>query len=153
MAATVRAATLEDAAALADFLLALGLFKGLESVTPQALTTELERKLGAAATSSHTLLVAADEAEIVGYAAVHWLPVLFQLGPDGYLSELFVSAARRGQGLGSRLLGAVQREAERRGCGRLSLINLRNRDLYRRGLYPAHGFTEQPEAARFVKPL
>lgn len=150
---TIREAHLGDAPALADFLLSLELFKSLETLTPQALTEELERKLKAASPSSHTLLVAADGTEIVGYTAVHWLPALFQPGPDGYLSELFVSTVRRGEGVGSRLLRAVELEARHRGCPRLTLINLKNRESYRRGFYAAHGFTEQPEAARFVKPL
>ena len=150
---TVRAATPNDASALADFLLKLELFKSLATLTPQALTEELERKLKTASPSSHTFLVAADETEIIGYAGVHWLPALFQSGPDGYLSQLFVSAARRGQGTGSRLLKAVELEARHRGCFRLTLVNLKNRESYRRGIYAAHGFTEQPEAVRFVKSL
>ena len=150
---TVRAATPNDAPALADFLLKLELFGGLETLTPQALTQELERKIETALPSSHTLLIASDKTEIIGYAAVHWLPALFQSGPDGYLSELFVSAARRGQGVGSRLLAAVEGEARHRGCPRLTLLNLKDRESYRRGFYAAHGFTEQPEAVRFVKPL
>ena len=150
---TVRTATPNDAPALADFLRLLGLFKSLETLTPQALTQELEQKIKAALPSSHTLLVAADETEIVGYAAVHWLPALFQSGPDGYLSELFVSAARRGEGVGSSLLRAVELEARHRGCPRLTLLNLKNRESYRRGFYAAHGFTEQPHAVRFVKSL
>ena len=150
---TIRTAHLDDAPALAEFLLSQELFKSLETLTPQALTQELERKIGAAVPSSHTLLIAADETDIIGYAAVHWLPALFQPGPDGYLSELFVSAARRGRGVGSRLLRAVELEARYRGCPRLTLVSLKNRESYRRGFYAAHGFTEQPEAARFVKPL
>ena len=150
---TIRPATLDDAPALAEFLLSLGLFKSLETLTPQALTEELERKLATVSPSSHTLLVAADKTDIIGYAAVHWLPALFQIGPDGYLSELFVSAARRGQGVGSRLLAAVELEARHRGCERLTLLNLKNRESYRRGFYAAHGFTEQQGAARFIKSL
>lgn len=152
-APVVREADPEDAPALAEFLLSLGLFKNLEPLTPQALTQELEQKTGAASPSSHTLLIALDEADIAGYAAVHWLPALFQLGPDGYASELFVSAARRGRGVGSSLLRAVELEAKRRGCARLTLVNLKNRELYRRGFYARHGFTEQYGAARFVKSL
>lgn len=152
-APTVRTATPGDAPALADFLLTLELFRSLESLTPQTLTEQTKRKLGAAAPSSHTILVAADGAKIIGYAAVHWLPALFLPGPDGHLSELFVSAERRGQGLGSRLLEAVELEAERRGCERLTLVNLKNRESYRRGFYARHGFAEQPQAARFVKSL
>lgn len=150
---TVRAAAPNDASALADFLLALELFKSLETLTPQALMQELERKIEAASPSSHTLLIALGKTEIIGYAAVHWLPALFQSGPDGYLSEPFVSAARRGRGTGSSLLRAVELEARHRGCPRLTLLNLKNRESYRRGFYAAHGFSEQPEAVRFVKSL
>lgn len=150
-APTVRQATPDDAPVLADFLLELGLFRGLEYVSLETLARDLKGKLGAGA--SHTLLVATGEGEIVGYAAAHWLPALFQLGPDGYVSELFVGAARRGSGVGKALLAAVEQEARERGCRRLTLLSLRDRESYRRGFYTAQGFREQPEAARFVKVL
>lgn len=146
----IRSATPHDAEALTDFLRALSLFPSLNDLTRDDLIQQLEQKLTATQTASHTLLIAMLEARIVGYAAAHWLPTLFQPGPDGYLSEFFVSASARGQAVGTRLLHAVYDEAERRGCKRLTLINRRDRDSYRRGFYVKQGWVEQPEAARFV---
>ena len=37
---------------------------------------------------------------LVAYAAVHWLPYLILRGPEGFVSELFVDQAARGQGVG-----------------------------------------------------
>ena len=74
----------------------------------------------------------------------------FLAGPEGYVSELFVCAAERGKGMGSRLLEAIKEEALARGCSRLTLINLRHRESYERGFYTTRGWQERPEAASFV---
>jgi GNAT superfamily N-acetyltransferase len=114
----------------------------------QWVKTQLERSL---ADDSHSVYVAeADDDGIVGYVAVHWIPYLFMSGPEGYVSELFVREAARSQGVGRRLLELVQTEARRRGCARLSLINLRNRESYQRKFYVKAGWTERSEAANFV---
>ena len=129
-------------------LLALD-FPGFGKLTRTDLYQQVREKLNTAVAPSHKLLVAESEANIVGYAAVHWLPCLFLPGPDGYLSELFVAPAARGRAVGTRLLHAVYSEAERRGCTRLTLINRRDRESYARSFYAKHGWVEQPEAARF----
>ena len=67
--------------------------------------------------------------ELAGYAAVHWLPYLILKGPEGLLSELFVSEAQRGAGVGSRLLAAAVDEGRKRGCARLMLEAVRTRVL------------------------
>lgn len=147
--ATIRSATPQDAEALADFLLGSHLFPYLSDLTRGDVVRQLHQKLAIVQSPSHTLLVAEFDARIVGYAAVHWLPTLFHPGLEGYLSELFVAPAVRGRRVGTRLLHAVYDEAGRRGCTRLTLINRRDRDSYRRGFYAMHGWVEQPEAARF----
>lgn len=145
---TIRAATPHDATKLAALL--PDLFPKLRDQPRTSLRQQLRDHLTAAQASSHTIFVADAGTEIVGDAAVHWLPCLFQSGFDGYLSELFVATSARGQAVGSSLLEATKAEAERRGCPRLTLINLRNRESYERRFYAKHGWVEQPEAARFV---
>jgi len=103
------------------------------------------------ADNSHTLYVAEDkEGSLLGYTNVHWLPYLFLAGPEGYVSELFIAQAARGQAVGSRLLQAVKEEARSRGCSRLSLLNMRDRESYQRGFYAKDGWEERPDAANFV---
>jgi GNAT superfamily N-acetyltransferase len=106
------------------------------------------------ADDSHTVYVAENEGgEIAGYVAVHWLPYLLLLGPEGYVSELFIREADRGQGIGTRLLETAKKEAEARGCARLMLLNMHERESYRRGFYKKLGWEERPDAANFVYPL
>jgi GNAT superfamily N-acetyltransferase len=103
------------------------------------------------ADDSHTVYVAENEdGEIAGYAAVHWLPYLLLLGPEGYVSELFIREADRGQGIGTWLMEIVKKEAKARGCARLMLLNMQERESYRRAFYKKQGWEERPDAANFV---
>jgi len=147
-AARIRNATLQDAEALTDLLLVLG-FPDFAKLTRNEVSHQLQEKLDVAQAPSHTLLVAESGTNIIGYAAVHWLPCLFRPKFDGYLSELFVAPAARGRSVGTRLLQAVHDKARRQGCTRLTLVNRRDRESYARGFYARHGWVEQPEAARF----
>ena len=55
-----------------------------------------------------------------------------------------------GRGLDTQLLESVKQEAQARGCTRLSLINLRDRESYQRGFYAKLGWQERPDAANFI---
>ena len=57
------------------------------------------------------------------------------------------------KGVGRKLLDAIATEARTRGCTRLSLINLRNRESYQRQFYIKAGWQERGEAANFVLQL
>ena len=149
---SIRPAQRSDADALAGLLRSIGYFERL-SVEPLEATQErVARHLALClADDSHSVYVAVgEEAHLVGYLSVHWLPYLFQRGPEGYISELFVAEAARGQGIGAALLDTAVAEARRRGCGRMMLLNMRQRESYRRGFYASHGWEERPEAANFV---
>jgi GNAT superfamily N-acetyltransferase len=74
-------------------------------------------------------------------------------GPEGYVSELFVAEGARGRGVGTRLIEAVEALARERGCSRLLLLNVRERESYERGFYAARGWQERPGVANFIKPL
>jgi GNAT superfamily N-acetyltransferase len=149
---TIRSATAQDAAALAHILRELGFFSQVNSETPQSTRARIARYLQFYDRDDcHSLYVAVNATgKVVGYGAVHWNYYLFLAGPEGYVSELFVCAAERGKGTGSRLLEAIKEEALARGCSRLTLINLRHRESYARGFYARRGWQEHPEAASLV---
>lgn len=151
----IRRATGEDAGALAALQRSMDLFEIVRHETPVATEERVARQLGRCLRDdSHAVFVAVGEPDgVVGYAAVHWLPYLIHAEPEGYLSELFVDQRARGRGVGTRLLEAVEAEARARGCARLQLVNLRDRESYRRGFYAKHGWDEGPERASFVKRL
>jgi GNAT superfamily N-acetyltransferase len=152
MTHTIRPAERSDAAGLATLLRSIGWFSHMQAEEPQqtlaTVGAQLERCLGS---DDHTIMVAqAPAGQVAGFVAIHWLPYLFMRGPEGFISELFISEDSRGQGLGTRLLEAAIAAARERGCSRLQLINYRGRESYQRGFYAKAGWTERAEAAAFV---
>ena len=152
MSIEIRKAKVEDAEGIVEVLQKAG--KPVYSVpTPYVATTEkvaMHIRMCNAA-KCHTIYVAENDfCQIVGYVGAHWLPYLFQNGPEGYLSELFIREEYRGQGIGTKLLETVKTEAKKRGCSRLLLLNSRKRESYQRSFYKKHGWTEREEAANFV---
>lgn len=152
MSLKIRLAEERDAAQVAELLRAIGWFQHIEAEPTEASAARVLRHLTQClADDSHAIYVAvADGGEIVGYAAAHWLPCLFLPGPEGFISELFVREEARGAGVGKALLASVIREAQKRGCCRLQLVNYKNRDSYRRAFYEKNGWEERAEAALFV---
>lgn len=152
MSLSIRTALLSDAPALAGLLRAIGWFEHINNDDPRLAQERIEHHLALCLSDqSHTIYVAQDETGVLlGYAAAHWLPYLFMRGPEGYISELFVQPQGRGQGAGTLLLEAVQAEAVRRGCYRLSLLNNRQRESYERHFYEKHGWEERPGMANFI---
>lgn len=149
---TLRAAQPDDAPALAALLQGIGWFDRFTTGHPDAHAARLAPLL---APSAHQLqLVAYDaQGQLIGYCAVHWLPIAILQGWEGYVSELFIADSARGLGVGSQLLDQVTTAARSRGCRRLWLVNNRQRDSYHRGFYARQGWQEQAQAARFVLDL
>ncbi len=148
----IRKAVFDDAAGIAKLLQGIGWFEAFSSREFKDSVTRVEGRLRQClADDSHSIYVAeSPHREIAGYGSVHWLPYLFMAGPEGYVSELFVRDDARGQGVGRQLLRIIEVEARARGCQRLSLINLRNRESYQRQFYLKAGWSERSEAANFV---
>ena len=152
MAVVIRAVNLEDAVALTDLVRALGQFSSVTQESPAVTLERVERHLAVITSSErHTLLVAAEKGELIGYCSAHWIPMMLQL--SGFVSELFVRPSRRGEGIGTRLLGHIENEARARGASRLHLENFRTKASYERGYYAKHGFSERPAAASFILDL
>jgi GNAT superfamily N-acetyltransferase len=152
MGITIRPVRTEDAQPLTDFVRELGEFSSIAKESPDV-TLRRARENVEIITSSerHTLLVAEDSAQIVGYCSTHWQPMMSQ--HEGFISELFVKAARRGEGIGTELLENIEKEARARGCGRLHLENFRTKESYGRSYYAKHGWQERSAAASFTLDL
>ena len=152
---SIRKADLTDSRRLSDLLRRLELFPAVLAEDPAEILQRIQRHLALClADVSHSVYIAEGQAgNLIAYAAVHWLPYLILKGPEGFISELFVDAAARGQGTGTRMLEAVRAEARQRGCARLSLINMRHRESYQRGFYARLGWEERLDAANFVSLL
>jgi GNAT superfamily N-acetyltransferase len=150
----IRPAELSDAGAIAAILRELPWFESASKEPPEATGERVARLMAMCQRdSSHTVLAGECEGAVVGYASVHWLPYLILPAPEGYVSELFILASHRGQGLGKMLLDAVEHEARLRGCSRLSLLNGRHRESYAREFYRKIGWTEREAMANFVRVL
>jgi len=152
---TIRFAAESDAPGIARLLHAMagaGWFSALANVSAQELEEKIRRDLATLAGSAEatTLVAETGEGTIVGYCHVHWLAELFMLGPEGYLSELFLLPEARGQRIGTALLDRVVAEAESRGAFRLMLLNGRQRESYSRGFYEKNGWEEREGMANFV---
>ena len=151
---TIRKATNDDVPAIAKILRGLGLFAHINNELADQTEQRVGRHFKLADNNSHTVYVAENATgEVIGYTVVHWLPYLILAAPEGYVSDLFVCDSERGRGIGTKLLAAVEQEAKTRDCSRLSLLNIRNRESYRRGFYKKLGWREREEAAVFVLPL
>lgn len=151
MSTHIRKARSQDVAGLANLLKSLGWFAHLTSESSEVSQQRIAHHLALCnADESHSIYVAEEDREIVGYIAVHWLPYLFLPAPEGFISELFVGESFRGQGIGTQLLEAVKAEAQVRRCSRLLLLNSRSRDSYKRKFYEAQGWKEREDMANFV---
>jgi GNAT superfamily N-acetyltransferase len=155
MSMAIRKAAVDDARRLAALIKEIGWFDRFNSGEIGDLAAQVRDRLQQClADQSHTTFVAQEpEGEIVGYGSVHWLPYLFMSGPEGYVSELFVRPSASGRGIGRELLKMIESEARARGCQRLSLTNLRNRESYQRQFYLKAGWRERSEAANFIREL
>jgi GNAT superfamily N-acetyltransferase len=153
MTIQIRKAQPQDAPTLAEVVRDIGWFAHVNAEPPDATRERVAHHLALClGDDSHTIYVAENaDGEALGYVAVHWLPYLILAGPEGYISELFIKGAARGQGVGSQLLAAAEAEARQRGCLRLMLINMRQRESYQREFYKKQGWDERPEAVNFVR--
>ena len=148
----IREAVPADAEDLRALIEGIEGFASLKALPEGERRERVARHLNAALSGeSHQVFVAAgEENRLLGYVSVHFLPYLILTGPEGYVSELFVSEEARGKGVGSALLERVRAEATARGCGRLSLLNMTDRESYARGFYQKSGWEERGDARNFV---
>lgn len=114
----VRAATPDDATALARLLTQLGYPASPGDVLPR-----LERLEAA----GDELFVAEVDGDVVGLANLHVAPSVEYDAPAGKLGALVVDERHRGSAVGRALVGAVEERARGRGCTLLFLTTAEHR--------------------------
>lgn len=151
----IRPAGKADLSAIAALWRDLGWMKWIGQKDPAQVERVMAQRLAEdQADDSHLVLVAEDgDGQMLAYTAMHFLPYFMMPGPEAYVSELFVTAAARGRGVGQLLLEHLETLARERGCCRLMLFTGRDRESYMREFYKKQGWQERPVIANFVRNL
>lgn len=114
----------------------------------------LKQRLEALITEDDALLLVAEvNGQAVGYIHGEIVTYLLFAGREMLVSELFVKEKARAAGVGKALLGAIEAQAVQRKCFRISVLNSRERESYKRGFYPSLGYEERSQTANFTKRL
>jgi GNAT superfamily N-acetyltransferase len=116
---SVRAATVDDAPAVASAVEELLIELGGERPSPTALE-EGARRL-AADENAGALLVAEHEGSLVGFLAASWQYAIHVPGRYGTIQDLWVHPEWRSRALGRELIGALVRHATEIGVPRLEV--------------------------------
>jgi GNAT superfamily N-acetyltransferase len=148
MKLNIRLANINDARMIAELLTNIDDYKTWNELGVDEMEKTVRQSLEQAH-SERLLFVAEIDNRVIGYAAVYWLHQMFSTR-EGYVSELFIRSDASGHGAGTALLDAITAEAIARGCYRLTLINLRDRESYRRGFYASRGWEEKTNTVRFA---
>ncbi len=116
---SIRAATADDAPAVASAVEALLIELGGERPSVTALQEAARRLADDADTGA--LLVAEDDGSIVGVLAASWQYAIHVPGRYGTIQDLWVHPEWRSRELGRELIGALVREAAEAGVPRLEV--------------------------------
>jgi GNAT superfamily N-acetyltransferase len=144
----IRSAKISDARAIAELLCNINDYPNWKELGAEKLERTVHESLEWN-NPERLVLVAELEDRVVGYTVVYWQQLLFS-SKEGYVSELFIRSDASGQGVGTALLETIKAEAMTRGCGRLTLVNLKDRESYRRGFYASRGWEEKSNTVRFA---
>lgn len=148
----IRQAIPKDAHPLAVLIKEAALSDKIKHESLPAITLRIEKSIQSCRDDiGCSIFVVADGGEnILAYAVIQWHTTLFLPGNEGYISELSVRAGKRGRGIGGMLLDKLIEEGKNRNCARMSLINSRFRDSYKREFYSKRGWYEREVAANFI---
>ncbi len=114
----------------------------------------LRGRLTALSAGDNALLLVAELAgKVVGYIHGEVVTYLLFAGREMLVTELFVRSEHRSKGVGRALMAAIEAEAVRHKCFRISVLNSRERESYKRGFYPSLGYEERTHVANFTKRL
>src|SRR5262245_46227777 len=106
MAISVRAATKDDAATVALFIVELARYERLESEA-RPHVAQLREHLGEGASPRLHCLIAQEGGEPVGFAIYYFCYSTFETNWGIYVEDLFVRPEHRGKGAGKALLGRI----------------------------------------------
>ncbi|MDP2062343.1 MAG: GNAT family N-acetyltransferase [Phaeovulum sp.] len=125
----IRDAQAGDEAAWRDLWAAYLAFYGVE-IADEITDATWARALDA--DSRLGLRLALAGGQVLGFAAHHWHLSTWTLGPDGYLEDLYVAEAARGQGIGRALIEDLMVLGRARGWARLYWMTERANETARR---------------------
>jgi ribosomal protein S18 acetylase RimI-like enzyme len=136
-----RCAGLDDAGAVGQLLYDFNREFDEPTPAPTALADRMRQLLK----SGDTVVVLAGDGPD-GLAVLRLRAAIWSTGLECYLAELYVTPARRGQGLGRALMEAALGEARKRGADTMD-IGVDEPDLAARHLYESLGFTNRAGGA------
>ena len=114
----------------------------------------LRQRLHALITEENALLLVAEiKGRVVGYIHGELVTYLLFAGREMFISEVFVDEDYRDHGVGKSLMATIEAEAAREKCFRITVMNGRERESYKRGFYPSQGYEERGQTAVFSKRL
>jgi predicted N-acetyltransferase YhbS len=114
----------------------------------------LRQRLSALINEENALLLVAEcNKKVVGYIHGEIVKYLLFAGSEMLISEVFVMENMRGKGVGKALIDAMETEAVKQRCFRITVLNSRERESYKRGFYPSMGYEERQGTAVFIKRL
>ena len=137
MAHLVRLAGLDDAGTVGRLLYNFNREFDEPTPAPTALADRMRQLLKSGDT---LVLLAGDGPDAL--AVLRFRAAIWSTGLECYLAELYVTPARRGQGLGRALMEAALLEARKRGADTMD-IGVDEPDLAARHLYESLGFTNR----------
>ncbi|MDH5648614.1 MAG: GNAT family N-acetyltransferase [Gammaproteobacteria bacterium] len=112
----------------------------------------LRQRLKSLITEDNALLLVAElNNRVVGYVHGETATYLLFAGREMFVSEVFVVEEARSQGVGKMLMTAIESEAINQKCFRITVMNGRERESYKRGFYPSLGYQERGQTAVFSK--
>ena len=141
MESLVRFAGLDDAGAVGQLLYDFNREFDEPTPAPTALADRMRQLLKSGGT---LVLLGGDGPD--GLAVLRFRAAIWSTGLECYLAELYVTPARRGQGLGRALMEEALREARKRGADPMD-IGVDEPDLAARHLYESLGFTNRAGGA------
>jgi GNAT superfamily N-acetyltransferase len=141
-AVAIRYARVEDAGGIADLLRELGYPNSVDFVRRKL------RQLGQS--DRDRVLVCTADSRVVGLASLHVLPLLHQEGNMCRATAVAVTEARRGQGIGRKLMQSAEAFARSNGCIRMEVTS----GAQREGAHAFYGrLGYEGTSRRFVKVL
>ena len=88
------------------------------------------------------ILLAEQAGDVIGLLSYSIRPDLYHAAPTALIEELVVSAAARGQGVGSALLQAAEEALHEAGCVEIS-VSVMPGNQHAIRFYRAHGLTDE----------
>ena len=137
MSGNIRLAGRDDADAIGRLLYAFNREFDEPAPAPSALAQRVRQLLDG---GDMLVLLAGDGPD--GLAVLRFRAAIWSAGLECYLAELYVTPARRGQGLGRELMETALREARGRGADTMD-IGVDEPDLAARHLYESLGFSNR----------